>query len=59
MHYIKLNTTQTYTWSKRESTPEGAYLGELVDLGLNRGKYATGCVVALLDELKKAAVIGK
>nr|CAG4647891.1 EOG090X05V1 [Moina brachiata]SVE93001.1 EOG090X05V1 [Moina brachiata] len=56
---LQLNTTQTYTWSKRESTPEGAYLGELIDLGLNRAKYATGCVAALLDELKKAATQDK
>jgi hypothetical protein len=36
-------------------TAEGSPLSELIDLGLNRAKYATGCIVALLDELKKAA----
>nr|CAG4636999.1 EOG090X05V1 [Ceriodaphnia reticulata]SVE72925.1 EOG090X05V1 [Ceriodaphnia reticulata] len=53
---LELKTTATYTWSKREVTNEGAPLSELIDLGLNRAKYATGCVVALLDELKKSAI---
>nr|CAG4650964.1 EOG090X05V1 [Simocephalus serrulatus]SVE94226.1 EOG090X05V1 [Simocephalus serrulatus] len=53
---LGLKTTSTYTWSKREITAEGAPLSELIDLGLNRAKYATSCIAALLDELKKAAV---
>ncbi|XP_046447592.1 28S ribosomal protein S29, mitochondrial-like [Daphnia pulex] len=52
---LELKTSNTYTWSKREVTAEGSPLSELIDLGLNRAKYATGCIVALLDELKKAA----
>nr|SVE75113.1 EOG090X05V1 [Daphnia dolichocephala] len=56
MQDLKLKTTETYTWSKREVTAEGSPLSELIDLGLNRAKYATDCVVALLDELKKAAM---
>lgn len=43
-------------WSKREITSEGVPLKELIDLGLNRGKYASGCIAALLEELKKAAI---
>nr|CAG4647039.1 EOG090X05V1 [Megafenestra aurita]SVE92379.1 EOG090X05V1 [Megafenestra aurita] len=52
---LELKTTTTYTWSKREITAEGAPLSELIDLGLNRAKYATSCIAALLDELKKSA----
>lgn len=51
---LNLKTTKEYVWSKREITPEGAPLTELIDLGLNRGKYASGCIAALLDELKRA-----
>lgn len=36
-------------------TKEGVPLSELIEMGLNRAKYATGCVAALLDELKRAA----
>nr|CAG4643197.1 EOG090X05V1 [Ilyocryptus agilis] len=53
---LGLKTTKLYTWSKRETTEEGVPLAELVNLGLNRGKYASGCVASLLEELKKAAI---
>nr|CAG4649320.1 EOG090X05V1 [Scapholeberis mucronata]SVE93606.1 EOG090X05V1 [Scapholeberis mucronata] len=53
---LELKTTSTYNWSKRETTPEGVPLQELLDFGLNRAKYATGCITALIEELKKAAV---
>ncbi|XP_057370312.1 small ribosomal subunit protein mS29-like [Daphnia carinata] len=56
MQKLQLQTTETYTWSKREMTAAGSSLSELIDLGLNRAKYATDCVAALLGELKKAAV---
>lgn len=51
-----MKTTSSYTWSKREVTEQGSPLTDLIDLGLNRAKYATGCVDALLSELKKKAV---
>ena len=32
---------------------------ELIDHGLNRGKYASACVVAVVEELKKSATNNK
>nr|SVE70412.1 EOG090X05V1 [Daphnia similis]SVE71036.1 EOG090X05V1 [Daphnia similis]SVE72299.1 EOG090X05V1 [Daphnia similis] len=56
MQKLELKTTENYAWSKREMTAAGSPLSELIDLGMNRAKYATNCVTALLGELKKAAV---
>nr|CAG4634778.1 EOG090X05V1 [Alona affinis] len=56
---LNLKTTETYTWSKREITEKGVPLTELIDHGLNRGKFASGCVVAVIEELKKAATTNK
>nr|CAG4650143.1 EOG090X05V1 [Sida crystallina] len=52
---LNMKTTETYTWSKREMTPEGSTWNELIELGLTRAKYATDCVDILLKEIKKAA----
>ena len=43
-------------WSKREVTPAGSKLTDLIDLGLNRAKYASGCVAALIAEIKTATI---
>ena len=53
---LQLKTTETRTWSKRETTPAGSSLLELIELGLNRAKYATDVIDALLTEIKRAAV---
>ena len=44
--------SQDYVWSKRETTPKGSPLSELVDHGVNRLKYASECVVSLAEEIK-------
>lgn len=46
-------------WNKRETTPKDAPLTELVDYGINRVKYASRCVVALAEEIKKLSKAGK
>jgi len=56
---LDLKTTETYTWSKREITPAGSKLTDLIDLGLNRIKYATGCVSVLISEIKKSTISKK
>jgi len=53
---LDLKTTETYVWSKREITPVGSKLTDLIDLGLNRMKHATGCVAALISEIKKSTI---
>lgn len=42
-------------WSKREVTPKGAPLLELIEHGINRVKYASDCVVVLAKEVKRLA----
>ncbi|GJQ78999.1 mRpS29 [Trypoxylus dichotomus] len=41
-----------YAWSKREITPKGSKLLDLVEHGINRVKYASDCVVAVAQEIK-------
>jgi len=53
---LDLKTTEIYTWSKREITPAGSKLTDLIDLGLSRTKYATGCVASLISEIKKSTI---
>nr|CAG4640849.1 EOG090X05V1 [Eulimnadia texana] len=52
---LDLKTHKEYTWSKRENTPQGSPLMSLVEQGVNRNKYATDCVGALIKELKQHA----
>ncbi|CAG9581012.1 unnamed protein product [Danaus chrysippus] len=47
-----LKISKEYTWSKRESTAEGAPLLELVELGIARVKYACDVIDALVYEIK-------
>jgi uncharacterized membrane protein len=46
-------------WSKREKTEEGASLLELVEHGMNRVKYASDCVVAVVKEIKAHSTQGR
>jgi small subunit ribosomal protein S29 len=54
-----LRVANEYVWSKREKTEEGAPLLDLVDLGINRVKYASECVVALVKEIKAYSTQGR
>ncbi|XP_049883807.1 28S ribosomal protein S29, mitochondrial [Pectinophora gossypiella] len=47
-----LKVSNEYVWSKREKTEAGATLAELVELGINRVKYACDVVDALVQEIK-------
>ncbi|KAJ8872494.1 hypothetical protein PR048_026100 [Dryococelus australis] len=51
--------SKNYTWTKRETTPEGAPLMELIEFGINRVKYACDAVVAVLQEIKRHSTEGR
>lgn len=51
--------SNTYDWSKREQTPAGSSFIELVDHGINRAKYASEVIAALVNEIKTASTEGK
>ncbi|XP_071447228.1 small ribosomal subunit protein mS29 [Hetaerina americana] len=57
----KLNLTigKEYVWSKREVTEKGAPLTELVNFGINRVKYASDIVVAVIKEIKELSTSKK
>ncbi|XP_046751998.1 28S ribosomal protein S29, mitochondrial [Diprion similis] len=59
LEQLKLTTDKEYTWSLRESTSRGAPLMELIDLGINRVRYASEIIIALTSELKQASIAGK
>ncbi|XP_046628173.1 28S ribosomal protein S29, mitochondrial [Neodiprion virginianus] len=59
LEQLKLTTDKEYTWSLRESTPRGVPLMQLVDLGINRVRYASEIIIALTSELKEASIAGK
>ncbi|TMW49974.1 hypothetical protein DOY81_004965 [Sarcophaga bullata] len=56
---LDLKTTQEYVWSKRESTPAGSTLLELVEHGITRIKFASETITALLAEIKQHACNNK
>lgn len=56
---LDLKTSKDYVWSKREETPAGSKLLELIDHGINRGKYAADVIKTLLDEIKQQSTEGK
>lgn len=49
---LDLRTSKDYVWSKRETTPAGSTLSELVEHGIARIKFASETVAALIYELK-------
>lgn len=49
---LDLRLSRTYEWSKREITNEGEPLTALIDKGINRMKFASECIKALLQEIK-------
>ncbi|KAK4873342.1 hypothetical protein RN001_015371 [Aquatica leii] len=52
-------TSQDYVWSKRETTLKDTPLVELIEHGINRIKFASQCIVALAEEIKKLSQEGK
>lgn len=54
---IKVSTD--YEWSKREQTKKGSSLKEIIDFGVNRIRYASVVIEALLNELKQASIADK
>lgn len=56
---LDLKCSKEYVWSKRESTPSGAPITELIEHGINRVKFATGAINALVEELKQQSSDGK
>ncbi|XP_033152495.1 28S ribosomal protein S29, mitochondrial [Drosophila mauritiana] len=56
---LQLKTSKEYVWSKRESTPAGSSLIELVEHGIARIKYASETTAALIAELKQLSTAGQ
>ncbi|XP_055327517.1 28S ribosomal protein S29, mitochondrial-like [Paramacrobiotus metropolitanus] len=52
----KILTHQKYIFSKREETPEGAPLLDVVELGIKRAKYANDCIGIIVKEMKLNAM---
>lgn len=59
LNKLDLRVAKEYVWSKREKTEEGAPLLELVEHGMNRVKYASDCVVAVVKEIKAHSTQGR
>lgn len=59
LQQLQLKTSKEYVWSKRESTPAGASLIELVEHGIARIKYASETTAALIAELKQLSTSGQ
>lgn len=59
LQQLQLKTSKEYVWSKRESTPAGASLIELVEHGIARIKYASETTAALISELKQLSTSGQ
>lgn len=56
---LDLKTTKDYVWSKRETTPAGSTLSELIEHGITRVKFASDTISALLSEIKQYSTAGK
>lgn len=57
--HLDLQLGKDYVWSKRETSKRGSSVIEMIDLGINRLKYASEVIVALISELKEASTSGK
>lgn len=55
----ELITSREYVWSKRETTPAGAKLLDLIEHGINRVKFASDVMDSLIEELKVLSTAGK
>lgn len=56
---LDLRCSRDYVWSKRETTPAGATLLELIEHGIARIKFAADTVAVLLAELKAHSTAGR
>lgn len=56
---LELKCSKDYVWNKRESTPAGSSLLDLIEHGIARIKFACDTIAALLDELKQQSTAGK
>lgn len=56
---LNLKCSRDYIWSKRETTPAGATLLELIEHGIARIKFACDTIAVMLDELKEQSTQGK
>ncbi|EAT40622.1 AAEL007668-PA [Aedes aegypti] len=56
---LDLKVSRDYVWTKRETTPAGAPMLELIDHGINRAKFSCDAIAALLGELKQQSTQGK
>jgi len=56
---LELKCSRDYVWSKRETTPAGAPLLELIEHGIARIKFACDIIAVLLEELKEQSTQGK
>jgi len=54
-----MTVAQDWEWSKREITKKGSPLSDLIEMGINRTKYSTVCIEALLQELKQLSELKK
>ncbi|CAL4086652.1 unnamed protein product [Meganyctiphanes norvegica] len=52
----QLLTSESYVWSRRETTEAGSPLSSLVELGMARARFASDCIMALTSELKQLAI---
>lgn len=52
---LDLKTSRDYVWSKRETTPKGSKLIELIEHGIARVKFSSDTIAALISELKQSA----
>nr|CAG4645518.1 EOG090X05V1 [Lynceus sp. MCZ IZ 141354] len=59
MKDLQLKTSKDYIWTKREITPAGSSLEDIIKQGLNRPKFSTDCYVVLLKEVKMHANEGR
>lgn len=55
----ELTISNDYVWSKRETTPKGSKLSDLVEHGINRIKFASDCILAIANEIKILSTSGK
>ncbi|KAH8402367.1 hypothetical protein KR009_011575 [Drosophila setifemur] len=59
LQQLQLKTSKEYVWSKRESTPAGSTILELVEHGIARIKYASETTTALISEIKQLSTAGQ
>ena len=56
---LDLKCSKDYVWSKRETTAAGSKLLELIDHGINRVKFSSDTIAALICEIKNQSTEGK